>query len=227
MIPIAKLQSKAGTTTSIGFDPGGLEPLAREGLVDAYIVATEEGFSPLGQATRFIASDLGISSREIKNIADWNRFKNPRVTLVAIPAQREHAQFRGVILVPSETSKCYKRFASPLYGLPHRDFYYNVTYEAIAYASQVWSTRRLAISHLSGCNRFHESIATCNAEALAHYTDAYRNTIESFTFLGCCMSEHHFAGIAKLNAEGQTGKHRPIIIEEKNHESHTLVHLSW
>ena len=227
MITLANLQSHAGTHTSIGFDTGTLEPLAREGKIDAYIVATEDGFSPLGIDRSFMASELGISAGEIADLANWNRFKNARVTLVAIPARREHARLRGVILAPSETSVCYKQFATPIYGLPHRDFYYNVTYNAIAYASREWAARRLAISHLSASGRFHENIATCNAEALAHYCDAYPNTIDSFIFLGCCMSVDHFAGIAKLNSEGQTSKNRSILVEVENQERHSLVHLSW
>jgi hypothetical protein len=134
---------------------------------------------------------------------------------------------RGAILAACETSESYKKFATPLYGRPHRDFYYNVTYEAIAYCVTQWHARHLAISHLSGSGRFHEDIATCNAEALAHYCDAHPRTIESFTFLGCCIGLQHLSGISRLNAEGQTGVHNAIATEVVTGDGHVVVHLKW
>jgi hypothetical protein len=227
MTHIATLQSQAGTSTLIQFDPGKLEPLAMNGQVDAYIVATEDGFSPLGINRAFIADDLGITESEIGELANWNRFKNPRVTLVAIPTRRKHSLLRGVVLACSETSECYKRFATPFYGRPYRDFYYNVTYEAIAYAAIEWAARRPGISHLSASGQFTEDIATCNAEALAHYCDSHPGSIDSFTFFGCCMGEGHFTGIKRLNPEGESGRHRPIVSEIEQLETHSLIHLNW
>lgn len=227
MVPIATLESRAGSRITVAFDPGRLEPLAREGQVDAYIVATEDGFSPLGANRRYLSADLGIPEEEIKRLADWNRFANPRTTLVALRSRRNGSSMRGVILAPSETSECYKHFATPVYGRPYRDFYYNVTHEAIAYASENWKARRLAMSHLSGSGKFHEDIATCNAEALAHYCDAHANAIESFAFVGCCISQGHLAGISRLNTEGQTGTHRLISTHVEDRGAHVLVHLEW
>ena len=127
----------------------------------------------------------------------------------------------------SETSESYKRFATPTFGRPHRDFYYNVTYEAVAYASGTWDARGLAISHLSRCGRFHEDIATCNAEALAHYCDQHPAALDSFTFVGCCISQQHLAGISRLNSESHTGKHRPILKQLEERDGHVLIHLEW
>lgn len=226
MITLSNLHSRSGTCLPISFDPGALEPIAKLGDVDAYIVASEDGFSPLGLNRKFLASDLGVDEEMIGKLARWNRFENERFTLVAIPSQRSDSQLRGVILAPSETSACYKRL--PNRGRPpHRSFYYNVSYESIAYICGQWGARRPAISHLSASGHFHEDIATCNAEALANYFDANPTGIQSFTFLGCCISESHLAGIARLNAEGGTGKHRPITIELEKHSQHSLIHLSW
>lgn len=228
MVSIAVLEPRKGGLVSINYYSGEIKSIASDAKIDAYIVSTEDGFSPLGSNRRFISEDLGVSEKEIKRLADWNRFNNSRVTLVAIPARRNGSYLRGVILAASESSECYERFAVPRYGRPYRDFYYNVAYEAIAYASQAWGTQRLAISHLSGCNCFHEDIATCNAEALAHYCDSSVNAIESFTFLGDCdISLEHLAGISRLNIEGKTGQHRPIFTETEHHEGHVLVHLDW
>ena len=228
MVPVAVLQSRQGGRVSVDYFWGEIKALAPDTKIDAYIVSTEEGFSPLGSNLCFLASDIGVPRDEIKRLADWNRFKNPRVSLVAIQSRKKDSFLRGVILAASESSESYKRFAVPRYGRPYRDFYYNVTYEAIAYASEAWGARRLAISHLSGCNCFHEDIATCNAEALAHYCDSSANVIESFTFLrDCDISLEHLAGIRRLNTESNTGQHRPILTETEHHEGHVLVHLDW
>ena len=51
MIPITILQSRDGSRVSVTFDPGNLDRLARASEIDAYIVATEDGFSPLRRTT--------------------------------------------------------------------------------------------------------------------------------------------------------------------------------
>jgi len=226
--PIAILKSQQGGQCPIYYYSGEIKSLTPIAKIDAYIVSTEDGFSPLGSNRRFLSADIGVPEEEIRQLADWNRFKNSRVTLVAIPSRRDGGYLRGIILAASESSECYERFAVPRYGRPYRDFYYNVAYEAISYASHIWRAQRLAISHLSGCNCFHEDIATCNAEALAHFCDSSDSVIESFTFLSDCdISLEHLAGISRLNIEGKTGQHRPIFTEMEYHEGHDLIHLDW
>jgi len=226
MFKVSSLQSCSGTSIPISFDPGSLQPLAISGDVDSYVVATEDGFSPLGLNRAFIATDLGVSVEMIARLARWNRFENSRFTLVAIPSQRSDSLLRGVILAPSETSTCYRKL--PTRGRPpHRTFYYNVSYESIAYICGKWGACRPAISHLSASGHFHEDIATCNAEALAHYFEDHPQAIQAFTFLGCCISERHLAGIARLNSEGGMSKHRPVTIELEEHAHHSLIHLNW
>src|SRR3989344_3938196 len=227
MIPITMLQPRDGSRVLVAFDHGYIERLARAGEVDAYIVATEDGFSPLGGSRRFLSADLGVPENKIRQLADWNRFENPHASLIALDSQRKTSCLRGIVLAASETSECYKCFATPTYGRPHRDFYYNVTYEAITHAVECWGPRRIALSHLSGCGKFHEDIATCNAEALAHYCDAHPAAIESFVFLGCCISREHLSGIRRLNDEGTTGRHQPIRTRVEKHDGYTLVHLDW
>jgi len=228
MVLLAEMESQHGARTTVGLAEDGLKSLARAGRVDAFIVATEDGFSPLGSNLSFLSSDLGISEQEIKHLAYWNRFKNPRVSLVALQSRRSGSHIRGVILAASETSASYERFATPRFGRPYRDFYYNVTYEAIAYASKIWGAQHLALSHLSGSGSFHEDIATCNAEALAHYCDANPAVdVKSFMFVECCIDPEHLSGISRLNAEAHTGKHHPILVEMEQHEGHVIVHLEW
>lgn len=227
MHTIAKLESRQGGRTSVAYDGGRLDSHARAAQVDAYVVASEDGFSPLGQNLRFLSDDLGVPVPEIKRLAAWNRFENPRVSLVVLTSRRRESCLRGLILAASETSECYKEFATPWYGRPYRDFYYNVTYEAIAHAVSCWGARRPAISHLSASGRFHRDIATCNAEALAHYCDGHPNVIDSFMFLGCCIAPWHLSGISRLNAERQTSTHRDIATEVVDRDGHVLIHLNW
>ncbi|MBU6401532.1 MAG: hypothetical protein KGS61_14540 [Verrucomicrobia bacterium] len=134
-----------------------------------------------------------------------------------------------MILAPSETSKCYIPLALQVGGRPHRDFYYNVTYEAIALASKRWKARKLGICHLSASRRFHTDIATCNAEALAHFCDeATEPLIDSFAFVGCCITKAHLDGILRLNPEGELTRHRPIAtVTEERPDGVVLVHLDW
>ena len=228
MESIAVLESRQGKRVSIDYFSKGIEPLASRAKIDTYIVSTYSKFSSLASNLRFLSADIGVSVDEIKYLADWNLLENARVSFVAIPTRRDNSCLRGIILASSETSKCYKRFAALEYGRPYRDFYYNVTYEAIAYASQVWNAHRLAISHLSSNPRFHKEISTCNVEALAHFCDSSVNAIESFTFLSNIgFSMEQFTGISRLNIEGETGQHRPIFTETVHHEGHVLVHLNW
>jgi hypothetical protein len=147
---------------SIGFR---IETLAQEGLVDAVIVDTEDGFSQLGGMRQFLAADLGLQERNlakwaldgfpeylernIASLADWNRSREPEVTLVAIPSERRDGHLKGIILSPYDGSECYKQFSAPTCRRTNRDFMYNVTYEAIQYTYTTWHARRIGITHLS------------------------------------------------------------------------------
>ena len=230
MTILTVLESRQGERTSIEYEFGeNLATLAHSGRVDTFIVSTEDGFSPLGRNRSFLSSDLDIPENEIQRLANWNRFENPRVTLVALRSRRVGSLLRGVVLAPSETSVCYKPYShSHRLRVPNRSFYYNVTYEAIAFVSGNWGASRFSLSHLSGSGSFHEDIATCNAEALAHYCDATPSAkVESFMFVGCCISLEHLTGIARLNAEAQTGLHHAISKEVEHCEGYELVHLDW
>ena len=228
MVPIATLVSRQGASVTIAYGNGECKTFAPDRMIDTYIVSTETGFAPLGSNGQFLSSDLGIPESEIRRLADWNRFENPRVTLVMLPSQRKDSCLLGLILAPSQSSKCYKQFEARSFGRPNRDFYYNVTYEAISYASGSWGARRIATSSLERFDDFLEDIATCNAEALAHYCDAFANVIETFIFLqDGAISLDHLAGIRRLNSEGNIGQHRRISTEIEHHEGHDLVHLDW
>jgi len=226
---LATLQSKHGHRTVLGYDfQASFKELAERGDADTCIVSTEDGFSPLGASLDFFSNDLGIPAEKIQRLANWNRFDNEQVTLVALGSRRDNGILRGIILAPGETARCYQKFAVPLHSNPYRDFYYNVTYEAIAFACGKWGARRLGISHLSASGHFHQDIATCHAEALAHFCDEHPDTApESFVFCGCCIGVEHLKGIQQLNPEGASTRHRPITVSSEENEGFTRISLSW
>lgn len=227
---LAKLQSKHGKSTSIGYAfQAHFKELARRGDADVAIVSTEEGFSPLGRSSDFFENDLGISYEdEIKPLANWNRFDNERITLIALPSRRPESLLRGIILAPGSNTHSYSPFVRSYDPRPNRDFYYNVSYEAIAYACRQWDARKVTISHLSSSGCYHEDIATCHAEALAHFCDVEPESApESFVFFGCCINEGHLKGIQRLNAEGKLSTHRSIQIVQETRGQATMLHLDW
>ena len=95
---------------------GEIKSLALTGGIDAYVVSTEEGFSPLGSNLNFLADELGVSALEIRGLADWNRFDNPNVSLVAVHSRKPNSLLKGIILAACETSKCYARFGESMYN---------------------------------------------------------------------------------------------------------------
>jgi hypothetical protein len=226
---LAALQAKHGRRTSIGYNfHAFFKELAERGECDACIVSTEDGFSPLGTSKEFFAADLGIPIQEIKRLADWNMSENERITLITLGSRRPGSLLRGIILAPGNNTRSYAPYVRSHYSRPHRDFYYNVSYETIAYACREWGARKLAISHLSGSGRFHEDIATCHAEALAHFCDGEPEAVpESFVFCGCCITADHLKGIERLNAEGKQTTHRPISVAVEEQGVAKLIHLSW
>lgn len=230
--PFAELRSSANTRTIVGYDFHAMfGDLAHRGEADVAIVPTEDGFSPLGGSRRFFEQDLGVSyDKVIRPLADWNRFENPRVTLVAIQSNNPLGKLRGIILAPGSNTENYKVFGSHSgrHGPPSRNYYYNVSYEAIAYACLNWKATRLSIAHLCGSSDFHEDMATCHAEALGHFCDEHPAAApESFVFCCCCIDVRQLNGIRRLNAEGGVTHHRKIRVETEVRPTATLLHLDW
>jgi len=173
----------------------GFKGLAQGYEADAVIVSTEEGFSPLGASSTFLEEDLGISyENEIRKRARWNRDSNHGISLIGYASQNDEGLLRGAVLAPGENCKSYARYASTsLYSpRPNRDYYYNVTYESIAYLCRTLRAKKIAISHLSASGAFHPDIATCQVVALAHFCSEFPEYAPlSFTFCGCCIQDKH------------------------------------
>lgn len=226
----------------VGYKP---QTLAEKGFVDAVIVDTEDGFSQLGMMRRFLSADLGLAEKDlvkwvlngfpdnleksISSLADWNRARTPEVTLVAIPSHRPGSHLKGLILSPYESSECYKQFAVPMYGRPHRDFMYNVTYEAISYAYRAWNARRIGITHFSRskcAGKYHRDLTTCQVEAMMHFCNEHKG-IESFTFLDGNEGNHPLGILAEFNNLPDIGIHRKIRTKELEFWGINFVDLDW
>lgn len=222
-----------------------LETLAERGLVDAVIVDAEDGFSQLGGMRHFLSRDLGLVERNlvkyvldgfpdelernISSFADWNRARTPEVTLVAIPSERQGSHLRGLILAPYDGSECYKQFSVPTNWRTHRDFMYNVTYEAIAYAYTHWGARRIGITHFSRGKyggEYRRDLTTCQVEAMAHFC-ADHEGVESFTFLDDTKGNQPLEIVEEFNADRNLGEHRRIFTKSTHFWGIDFVDLEW
>ena len=149
-------------------------------------------------------------------------------TLVTLPCRRHGSLLCGIILAPGSNAHSYTLFARSYDSQPNRGYYYNIGYVAIAYASKIWGARKLAISHLSSQGRYHQDIATCHAEVLAHFCDVEPQAApESFVFCGCCITPDHLVGIRCLNSEGELTSHQPIEVSNETKGGATMLHLNW
>lgn len=208
------------------------QDLAKRGEADAVIVSTEEGFSPLGASREFFERDLGISyDDEIRPLARWNQSENDVVSMVALKSKNTQGQLRGVLLAPGENCLSYAPFASTSRAYrpkPHRDYYYNVSYEAIAFLCKEWGARKIAIAHLSASGQFHEDIATCHVEALSHFCNEHPDLApESFTFCGCCIEVNQLTGAKQLAQEKSPELHRPIRTWKTVKGSAKIINIDW
>ncbi len=225
----AELKSSSGMSTNLGYDfRVFFEGLAKRGEADVAIASTEDGFSPLGASRHFFEDDLHVSyEKEIRPLANWNLTENNRVTLVAIQTRNSQGILRGLVLAPGNNTVSYNPFGNA-YGQPHRSYYYNVAYEAVAFVCRNWGAKKIGISHLSGSGAFHEDMATCQAEALAHFCDLDPlSAPESFVYCGCCITLDHLKGIRRLNAEAGQTHHIEIQVETEIVPGATLLHLNW
>ena len=179
-----------------------LQEQVDQGWIDALLIEPEDGFSLLGGTRDYLSEVLGLAERNLmqwaldgmkpdfeqnlSSLADWSRFTDPDVTLLGIPS-RQSTFFKGLVLVPYEGSLSYKQFAQPRYNKPYRDFFYNVTYEAMYYAYTVLGARKLAISHLS-CSKYaregyRQDIKRLEAQ-LTHMVAAHAGLIRAVQMAG-------------------------------------------
>lgn len=203
-----------------------IETLVEQGLIDTIVVDSEDGFSQLGEMREFLSKELGLPKRNlikhvmdgfpedfefnISSLADWNR-RNPDITLLAIPSQRPDSRLKGIMISPYEGSECYKKFANPEYSKPYRDFFYNVSYEAISYVFNIWGAKKIGLTHLARM-RIHPDVTACQIEALCHFCDTCRG-IESFSFTDIFDRNTPITIAKNFNRIKERGAHREVRTE--------------
>ena len=211
-------------------EDGDLKELIERGQVDA-LLSTAEGGIVGPMPTSLLSDELGIPEGELYKWA--NRISEDReLTLVALRSRVASSRLKGVLLLPFERAESYQILVKPEHrGTPYRDFFYNVTYEAIAYASQHWGASRLALNHLYVCHQpFHVDIALCQCEALIHMVDESPSAVvRSMCFLGCAhVQAKTFEGFGP-RLSGLERTHRPIerkVVELKEGIGHVIT-LNW
>lgn len=230
-VKIAEYRSGNGRSTFITHRlNASFEELANAGQTDVAIVSTEDGFSPLGASRDFFERDLGVSYQDvIRPLADWNRSENVAVSLVSIKSRRVESALRGVILAPGNNTRSYSAFGNAYERRPSRDYYYNISYEAIAEACLRWGAKKISISHLCASGTFHADMATCHAEALMHFCMEHPNAQpDSLIFCGCCIDPIQLSGIDRLYGLNEPTKHRTIrVVRETRTPSVTVLNLNW
>lgn len=227
---VATLSGGPGCPLMVRHAPAqGLSELVESGEVDAAIMASELGFSPLGQEETYLCRELHLDSQEFRGIAGWSH-NDAMPTLVAAAAPTGTAaggRLKGLVLAPGENSASYARFAMPRYGKHHRDFHYNMAYESLLLATTRFGARRIALSHLSASNRFDSTIATCMVEAAAHLRSEGGSQLEALVFFGCCIESKALAPIGRLAGAFGSTSHRPIEKEDEQRGNHFLLRLRW
>lgn len=218
----------------------GINTLVDEGLIDVIIVDSEDGLSHLGGMRVFLSEELGIPDRNlvkrvmdglpdvlepnIASLADWNR-SNPNVILIALPAKRAISRLRGIIISPYEGSCSYEKYATPEYGKPYRDFFYNVTYEAIAYAKNTWGAKNIGLMHMARM-RVHLDVTTCQIEAICHFCDENKG-LESITFIDIFDSNRPIEIANTFKGLKDRGSHRNIHLEKETKFGCDFIQIKW
>jgi hypothetical protein len=213
--------------------------------IDVLLIEPEDGFSQLGNARTFLTHELGLKDRNlvqwtlngmkpdfepsISSLTDWARHTDPDVNLIAIPSNLTSSKLKGLILVPYADSLCYKQFAQGEFAKPYRDFFYNVTYEALFYALHIWKAKRPAIAHLSREKYrgvYKQDITTCQVEASIHICNEFKG-FEKITFWDCTVGNDLEACINYLEKNQQIKQHRKIKIDIQKHGKIDFVGLNW
>ena len=195
--------------------------------IDTLIIEPEDGFSQLGGVRQELEDELGLGSRDLRawvlnnfkddfepnlsSLADFARFTDPDITLTAIASRNDHSDLKGVVLVPYESSTCYLQYSNP-YSKPYRDFFYNVTYEALYYAYHLWGSRKFCLTHLCRGKIFADykiDVTTCQAEAIRHFCELHRGVV-SVIFWDNCLGNSPVYEMSRFDKELVQGEHRPL-----------------
>lgn len=140
---------------------------------DGLVIEGSWGFNDLGG---YFASEipllLGVEEALIRRLCDENTRASDQIVLFAIPSCLPQPVLRAAVFVPTELGNAYRKWATPHFGKPYRDFYYSVIHEALALLAGL-GCRDIAIAGLRGFPEGHADIDLAAAEAVAHFAAAH------------------------------------------------------
>ncbi len=145
-----------------------LEHVLEAGCVDGLLIEGFWGFNDLGGYGRLIAKLLGTTEETIQRICSATQ-SSSIPTVAFIPSTLKHLALKGIALVPTQNHPCYERWATPIFGRPYRDFYYNVAYEGMYLLAKHGCTS-IGIAGLTAslAHYGHPDVGNCVAQAAAH-----------------------------------------------------------
>ncbi len=228
---LGKHESSGRIKTEFRYQENGdLKELIERKQVDV-LLSTAEGGIGDPMPTALLSSELGIPEQELYRWATRISV-DPKLTLAALRSRVPTSTLKGVVLIPFERAESYRILVRPEHrGTPYRDFFYNVTYEAITYACRYWGASRLALNQLYFCQQpFHMEVALCQCEALIHEVDENSAAIvQSLCFLGCRHVPANTFQDFGPRLSGVESKHRSIerkMVELRGGFGHVIT-LNW
>jgi TPR repeat protein len=189
------------------YDHSTSKPLSNLG-VDGLIIEGLWGFNDLGgYLGSEISALLGVSESTICKMCYEQIQKSQQITVVALRSSNSASKLKSVAFVPTEAFDCCEIFRDTKYGLPCKDFYYNITYEALDLL-MVHGCSSVAIANLTGYTYYHKNIGNCVAEAIAHF--AIKNPKLQSVFSICRGPDLTYGVTFFNNHQDLVGQHRPI-----------------
>jgi hypothetical protein len=145
---------------------------------DGLIIEGWPGFNDLGAHIKILEKAIGNK----KNISKLCSIKSESesVTITLLKCINPDNNIKGIVLVPTEHYKCYEQFATPFYGKPYKNFYYNVMYEAINLLSLV-NSKNIAIANITGANPRSADIDHCVSSAIYNYIKSHSSIKSIFS----------------------------------------------
>jgi hypothetical protein len=220
-----QVESKSGLRLEVAHaGQTGYKEHVQWAQLDGVVFASEWGYAPLNSGDiPFLTEDLGLEEETIIRCADWNRYHNPRITLVAIRPKRSESKLKGIILAPGTNAECFMKRASPN---GRRLFYQHVTYEALRYLAHELGCRRIGITDLRPCDRMstNEMALAISQGVMQFWGKQSANTLDSIVFVACEINQHQLQDVF---CQPRTPRRAINVAEEQQPDGITHIHLDW
>jgi hypothetical protein len=226
MTAIVNLMSDSGHRTTLYRIPGA----TYGGYLSSYdtlLLSSEGKETDVGIFREGVAEELGFAPETVTDWANRLHYEFETVSLACLKTKRPESHLKGIILVPGEQSVAFRRLVLPDPRQPYRDYYYNLAYESIHFASHEWRARNIALTHWSSNIDMHSNIVACIAEALGHCVDSIPRQgqgISKFAFVGPRILGNIFYEIDQLPGSANE-RHNPIQLQVKQEEDIAIIEL--